>query len=32
MLKKRVRMAEFPYKKYLEELVVEDLPEDARKN
>jgi len=31
MLKKRVRMAEFPYKKYLEELVVEDLPEDARK-
>jgi len=31
MLKKRVRMAEFPYKKYLEELIVEDLPEDARK-
>jgi len=31
MLKKRVRMAEFPYKKYLEELTVEDLPEDARK-
>ncbi|HOV25274.1 MAG TPA: IS21-like element helper ATPase IstB [Pseudobacteroides sp.] len=31
MLKKRVRMAEFPYKKYLEELIVEDLPEDDRK-
>jgi DNA replication protein DnaC len=26
----RIRIAEFPYKKYLEDLVVEDLPEDAR--
>lgn len=24
-------MAEFPYKKYLEDLVVEELPEDAQK-
>lgn len=27
----RIRRANFPYKKYLENLVVEDLPEDARK-
>jgi len=27
----RIRRANFPYKKYLEDLVVEDLPEDARK-
>lgn len=26
----RIRIAEFPYKKYLEDLVIEDLPEDAR--
>jgi len=31
MLKKRVRTAEFPYRKYLEELIIEDLPDDARK-
>jgi DNA replication protein DnaC len=29
--KNRIRMAEFPYKKYLEDLVVEELPEDAQK-
>ncbi len=27
----RIRRANFPYKKYLEDLVIEDLPEDARK-
>lgn len=27
----RIRRAEFPYKKYLEDLSVEDLPEDAQK-
>lgn len=27
----RVRRAAFPYKKYLEDIIVEDLPEDARK-
>lgn len=27
----RIRRACFPYKKYLEDLVIEDLPEDARK-
>lgn len=27
----RIRRANFPYKKYLEDLVVEDLPQDARK-
>lgn len=26
----RIRIAEFPYKKYLEDLIIEDLPEDAR--
>lgn len=26
-----IRRANFPYKKYLEDLIVEDLPEDARK-
>ena len=29
--KNRIRLANFPCKKYLEDLVVEDLPEDARK-
>ncbi|WP_305803569.1 ATP-binding protein [Caloramator sp. ALD01] len=29
--KNRIRMAEFPYKKYLEDLIVEELPEDAQK-
>ena len=29
--KNRIRLAGFPSKKYLEDLVVEDLPEDARK-
>lgn len=28
--KNRIRNAKFPYKKYIEDLVVEDLPEDAR--
>lgn len=28
--KRKMRTANFPYKKYLEELVVEDLPKDAR--
>ena len=28
--KSRVRLAKFPYKKYIEDLVIEDLPEDAR--
>jgi DNA replication protein DnaC len=27
----RIRLANFPYKKYLEDLIVEDLPEDAQK-
>ncbi len=27
----RIRLAEFPYKKYLEDIVIEDLPEDAQK-
>jgi len=27
----RIRLADFPFKRYLEDLVVEDLPEDARK-
>lgn len=27
----RIRRANFPYKKYLEDLVIEELPEDARK-
>ena len=27
----RIRMANFPFKKYLEDLIIEDLPEDARK-
>lgn len=27
----RIRLAKFPYKKYLEDLIVEYLPEDARK-
>jgi DNA replication protein DnaC len=27
----RIRRANFPYKKYLEDLIIEDLPEDARK-
>ncbi|SFI41402.1 IstB-like ATP binding protein [Tindallia magadiensis] len=29
--KSRIRNARFPYKKYLEDLVIEDLPEDAQK-
>ena len=29
--KQRLRTAEFPYKKHLEDLKAEDLPEDARK-
>src|SRR5690554_6191765 len=28
--KSRIRLARFPYKKYLEDLIIEDLPEDAR--
>ncbi|KAB2950718.1 AAA family ATPase [Heliorestis acidaminivorans] len=28
--KSRIRSARFPYKKYLEDLIIEDLPEDAR--
>jgi DNA replication protein DnaC len=27
----RIRIAKFPYKKYIEDLVVEDLPTDAKK-
>lgn len=27
----RIRIANFPYKKYIEDLIVEDLPEDAQK-
>lgn len=27
----RIRRANFPFKKYLEDLIIEDLPEDARK-
>ena len=29
--KNRIRLADFPYRKYLEELSIEDLPPDARK-
>lgn len=29
--KNRIRLAQFPYKKYLEDLVIDDLPEDAKK-
>lgn len=29
--KNRIRNAEFPFKKHLEDLVIEDLPEDGRK-
>lgn len=29
--KNRIRMAEFPYKKYLEDLIIDELPEDAQK-
>ena len=29
--KNRIRLAGFPSKKYLEDLVVEELPDDARK-
>lgn len=29
--KNRIRNAEFPYKKYLEDLIIDDLPEDGRK-
>ncbi len=29
--KNRIRLAGFPYRKYLEELSIEDLPPDARK-
>ncbi len=29
--KSRIRNANFPYKKYLEDLVIEELPEDAQK-
>lgn len=28
--KSRIRLAKFPYKRYIENLVLEDLPEDAR--
>ncbi len=28
--KSRIRLARFPYKKYIEDLIIEDLPEDAR--
>lgn len=28
--KNRIRNAKFPYKKYIEDLIIEDLPEDAR--
>ncbi len=27
----RIRIAKFPYKKYIEDLVIEDLPVDAKK-
>ena len=30
--KNRIRAANFPYKKYLEDLSVDDLPHDAKKN
>jgi len=30
-MKNRVRLANFPYKKYLEDLSIEDLPHDAKK-
>jgi len=29
--KSRIRNAKFPYKKHLEDLIIEDLPEDAQK-
>ena len=30
-MKNRIRLANFPYKKYLEDLSIEDLPHDAQK-
>jgi len=30
--KNRIRAANFPYKKYIEDLSIEDLPHDAKKN
>lgn len=30
-MKNRIRLANFPYKKYLEDLSIEDLPHDAKK-
>ncbi len=30
--KNRIRAANFPYKKYIEDLSVDDLPHDAKKN
>ena len=30
-MESRIRLADFPYKKYLEDTSLEDLPEDARK-
>lgn len=29
-VKSRIRLAKFPYKRYIEDLALEDLPEDAR--
>lgn len=29
-IKSRIRLAKFPYKRYIEDLVLQDLPEDAR--
>lgn len=29
-VKNRIRNARFPYKKYIEDLIIEDLPQDAR--
>jgi len=30
-MKNRIRLVNFPYKKYLEDLSIEDLPHDAKK-
>ena len=30
--KNRIRAANFPYKKYIEDLSIDDLPHDAKKN
>ena len=32
MMKSRIRIASFPYKCYLKDLNIDELPEDSQKN